>query len=46
MLELERLEPEETLFIDDTLGNIEGAQKAEMRTIYLQKPNTILDLEL
>lgn len=46
LLERERLKPEETLFIDDTIGNIEGAQKAGLQTLHLVAPQTILDLDL
>jgi putative hydrolase of the HAD superfamily len=35
-----------TLFIDDTLINIEGAQKAGLQTIHLAPPLTIFDLNL
>ena len=35
------LHPGETLFIDDTLINIHGAQKAGLHTIHLQKGETI-----
>jgi HAD superfamily hydrolase (TIGR01509 family) len=42
----EALNPEETLFIDDTIKNIEGAQKAGMQTIHLIAPMTVLDLGL
>lgn len=36
----------ETLFIDDTAKNIEGAQKAGLQTIHLVAPKTVLDLDL
>jgi len=36
--------PEETLFIDDTLPNITGAEAVGLRTIHLQAPRTILDV--
>lgn len=36
----------ETLFIDDTAKNIEGAQKAGLQTIHLVAPRTVLDLGL
>lgn len=36
----------ETLFIDDTYKNIEGAQEAGLQTIHLVAPRTVLDLEL
>ncbi|TAH06216.1 MAG: HAD family phosphatase [Sphingobacteriia bacterium] len=38
--------PAETLFIDDTIKNIEGAKEAGLQTIHLVAPNTVLDLEL
>lgn len=40
------LKPEETLFIDDTLQNIEGAKKLGLHTIYLEKGMTIEGLGL
>jgi HAD superfamily hydrolase (TIGR01549 family) len=46
ILEEQGLDPAETLFIDDTAKNIEGAQKAGMQTIHLAPPMTVLDLEL
>jgi putative hydrolase of the HAD superfamily len=46
ILEEQNLAPGETLFIDDTLANIQGAQKAGMPTIHLQPPQTLLDLKL
>jgi len=42
----QNLEPSETLFIDDTIGNIEGANAAGLQTIHLKPPMTVLDLEL
>ena len=36
----------ETLFIDDTAKNIEGAQKAGLQTIHLVAPMTVIDLPL
>ncbi len=36
----------ETLFIDDTLKNIQGAQEAGLQTIHLVAPKTVLDLNL
>lgn len=38
--------PAETLFIDDTIKNIEGAKEAGLQTIHLVAPNTVLDLKL
>ncbi len=46
LLEQEGLDAAETLFIDDTLANIEGAQKAGLQTIHLVAPQTVLDLGL
>ncbi|ANI89740.1 hypothetical protein A9P82_10825 [Arachidicoccus ginsenosidimutans] len=46
LLEKENLTPDETLFIDDTIGNIEGATQAGLQTIHLVPPKTVLDLEL
>ncbi len=42
----ESLFADETLFIDDTQINVEGAKKAGLQVILLQKPSTVLDLEL
>lgn len=39
-----RLSPEETLFIDDSLHNVEGARSAKLQTIHLQPPLTIHDI--
>lgn len=44
IMELENLDPKETLFIDDTPKNIEGAQKAGLQTILLNNGRTVLDL--
>jgi len=46
ILEIEGLEAAETLFIDDTLKNIEGAREAGLQTIHLIAPHTVLDLDL
>lgn len=46
VLERSGLQAAETLFIDDNLANIVGAQKVGFQTIHLQKPQTILDLEI
>lgn len=46
VLEEQSLHAAETLFIDDTVTNIEGAQKAGMQTIHLLAPATVLDLPL
>lgn len=37
---------QETVFIDDTLKNIQGAQQAGLQTIHLVAPTTVLDLNL
>ena len=41
-----KLDPAQTLFIDDTLLNIEGAQKAGLQTIFLSGGITVLELGL
>jgi len=41
IMELENLNPTETLFIDDTLKNITGAKEAGLQTLWLQ-PGMIL----
>lgn len=46
LLALENLGASDTLFIDDTPSNIEGAQKIGLNTILLQYPRTVLDLDL
>lgn len=46
VLERSGLQAAETLFIDDNSANIVGAQKEGLQTIHLQKPQTILDLEI
>jgi putative hydrolase of the HAD superfamily len=46
LLELENLAADETLFIDDTAKNVDGAQKAGLQTILLQPPKTVLELDL
>ena len=40
------LKPSETLFIDDTLKNIEGAQKVGLQTVHLVAPLTVTQLGL
>lgn len=44
VLEENGLKPEHTLFIDDTLPNVEAAQALGIRSIHLQAPATILDI--
>jgi len=46
IIEEQGLDPEETLFIDDTIKNIEGAKAVGLQTIHLVEPKTLLDLEL
>jgi putative hydrolase of the HAD superfamily len=46
LLEKENLRTEETLFIDDTVENIDGARLSGLQTIHLTPPKTILDLDL
>ncbi len=46
ILEEQNLMAAETLFIDDTLKNIEGARQAGLQTIHLVPPQTVLDLKL
>lgn len=44
VLEENGLQPSETLFIDDTLPNIEGAKVAGIQTIHLLPPKTLADI--
>ena len=46
LLSIENLDAAETLFIDDTPKNIEGAKQAGLQTILLLPPKTVLDLDL
>lgn len=46
ILEEQKIKAEETLFIDDTIKNIEGAKMAGLQTIHLKAPQTVLDLHL
>ncbi len=46
ILNEQHLLAEETVFIDDTLKNIEGAKQAGLQTIHLTYPKTVLDLSL
>lgn len=46
ILNEQQLNPAETLFIDDTEGNIEGAKKVGLQTILLLPPQTVLTLGL
>lgn len=46
IIEEQQILPSETLFIDDTLKNIEAASLLGFQTIHLQNPTTVLDLTL
>ena len=46
ILKEQNLKAGETLFIDDTIKNIEGAKEAGLQTIHLYHPKSVLDLEL
>jgi putative hydrolase of the HAD superfamily len=46
ILALENLRADETLFIDDTPKNIEGAKQAGLHATLVASPMTILDLDL
>lgn len=46
ILDEQQLNAGETLFIDDTIKNIEAAEKLGMQTIHLTKPKTVLNLGL
>jgi glucose-1-phosphatase len=46
LLNAEKLNPEETLFIDDSYKNIEGAKEAGLQAFLLLPPKTVLDLDL
>lgn len=41
-----RLDPGETLFIDDSIANVEGAERAGLKGMHLAPGKTILDLGL
>ncbi len=41
-----KLDPAQTLFIDDTISNIEGAQKAGLQTLFLSGGLTVQDVGL
>lgn len=45
IMELENLDPAETLFIDDTLKNITGAKEAGLQTLWLQPGISVVDLQ-
>lgn len=44
ILDENNLQPAETLFIDDTLPNVEAARELGIQAIHLQAPRTILDV--
>jgi len=44
VLELSKIKPEESLFIDDLKKNIEGAAEAGMKTFWLQKEMEVTDI--
>ncbi|HEX8355876.1 MAG TPA: HAD family phosphatase [Segetibacter sp.] len=46
VLENENQNPAETLFIDDTPGNIDGAKAAGLQSILLLPPKTVFDIDL
>ena len=46
ILNEQNLVPEQTLFIDDTIKNIEGARAVGLQTLHLVAPQTLLDLDL
>lgn len=46
ILDEQNLEASTTLFIDDTIKNIEAAKQLGLQTIHLAKPKTVLELNL
>lgn len=46
LLETEALKPEQTLFIDDTIGNTAGAASVGMHTVLLKDPADLHQLDL
>lgn len=46
ILQEQNLAATETLFIDDTIKNIEGAAEAGLQTLHLVAPQTVLDINL
>ena len=46
IIEEQKLNPAETLFIDDTLINVEAAAKTGLQIVHLAPPMTVLDLNL
>ncbi len=43
VLKENNLDPEETLFIDDNIHNIEGAAKLNIQTLHVTSPDTLFD---
>lgn len=41
VMQLHQMDPQETLFIDDTYKNIEGARQAGLQTLWLQGPELL-----
>ncbi len=46
IMEEQKLNPAETLFIDDTLNNVEAAAEIGLQTLHLKPPITVLELQL
>lgn len=46
ILDEQGINASETLFIDDTISNIEGAKQAGLQTIHLVPPASVIDLKL
>ena len=46
IIQEQQLLPAETLFIDDTLKNIESAKQTGLQTLHLVHPQTLLDVDL
>ena len=46
IIEEQKLNPAETLFIDDTLSNVEAAAEIGLQTLHLKPPMTVLELQL
>ncbi len=46
ILDENRLDPRDTLFIDDSVANVEGAERAGLKGIHLAPGKTILELGL
>lgn len=46
ILKEQHLQPRETLFIDDTIKNIEGARAVGLQALHIVHPKTVLDTDL